>query len=129
MITGLDDQEAVAKALTSGCAGFVSKAQGFDRLVEAIRAVAQGSAFYPAALMGAAFDAARNEPESDLSARELEVLRLLANARLVDEIAEELYLSPHTVRNHVKRILAKLGARSQLEAVVVAARLGLVEVV
>jgi DNA-binding NarL/FixJ family response regulator len=61
-----------------------------------------------------------------LSARELEVLRLLAKGHSTEAIAKELYLSIHTVRNHVSNILSKLGAHSKLEAVALAARDGIV---
>ena len=60
-----------------------------------------------------------------LSAREIEVLRLLAGGRTAREIAEELVLSVHTVNNHVASICAKLGARRRADAVALAARHGL----
>jgi DNA-binding NarL/FixJ family response regulator len=127
LITGTDGRRAVQAALASGCAGFVSKAHGFERLVDAVLAVARGAAVFPAALLSATFDAGPTDA-SGLSTREVEVLQLLAGARSVTEIADELHLSLHTVRNHVKQILAKLGAHSQLEAVVIGARHGLVEI-
>ncbi len=126
LITGTDGRKAVDAALASGCAGFVSKSQGFERLVDAVLSVASGAAVFPAALLSATFDAERRD-RRNLSPRELEILQLLADARPVPAIADELHLSGHTVRNHVKRILVKLGAHSQLEAVVVAAREGIVE--
>ncbi len=126
LITGSDGRNAVDAALASGCAGFVSKVDGFERLVDALLAVARGAAVFPAALLSASLVA---DPARDhsLSARELEILQLLANALSVPVIAERLYLSTHTVRNHVKQILSKLDAHTQLEAVVVAARAGIVE--
>ena len=63
----------------------------------------------------------------DLTAREREVLDALANGRSTEELASELFLSLHTVRNHVRNILTKLHARTKLEAVVVAARAGIVD--
>lgn len=125
LITGTDDHRGVEEAIGTGCAGFVSKAQGFDRLVDAIRVVAAGGAVFPADLLGATLRPEPDDPER-LSERELEVLQLLAEARTVDEIAEALFISPHTVRNHVRQVLTKLGAHSQLEAVVIAARRRLV---
>ncbi len=125
LMTGTDDRKGLSEALAAGCAGFVSKGQGLDRLVEAVLVVAGGAAFFPATLLDQVMRSPA--PRSELTERETDVLRLLADARTVAEISEELHLSPHTVRNHVKQVLAKLGARSQLEAVVIAAREGLVD--
>ena len=125
LMTGTDDRKGLSEALAAGCAGFVSKGQGLDRLVEAVLVVAGGAAFFPASLLDQVM---RNPaPRRDLTDRETDVLGLLADARTVTEISELLHLSPHTVRNHVKQVLAKLGARNQLEAVVIAAREGLVD--
>ena len=127
LITGTDSHRALQTALASGCAGFVSKSQGLERLVDAVLAVSRGAAVFPASLMSAMIG---NDPTMrvGLSPRELEVLQLLADARAVPEISESLHLSAHTIRNHIKQILAKLGAHSQLEAVVLGARLGIVEI-
>ncbi len=65
-------------------------------------------------------------PTSDLSARELEVLRLIAGGAGTGAIALALGLSQHTVRNHVRNLTAKLGAHSKLEAVVIGTRQGLI---
>ena len=125
LMTGTDDRKGLSEALAAGCAGFVSKGQGLDRLVEAVLVVAGGAAFFPATLL----DQVMRTPSTrvELTERETEVLVLLARARTVGEISDELHLSPHTVRNHVKQILSKLGARNQLEAVVIAAREGMVD--
>ena len=64
-------------------------------------------------------------PHTELTARELEVLRLLGEGRDLRAIAELLGVSLHTCRGHVKNVLVKLGAHSQLEAVVIASRSGL----
>lgn len=126
LITGTDGRRAVDAALASGCAGFVSKTNGFERLVEAVLSVASGAAVFPAALLSATLVADEFD-RYGLSARELEIVQMLADARSVPAIADELHLSTHTVRNHVKRILIKLDAHSQLEAVIIAARAGIVE--
>ena len=127
LITGTDERKGVEAALASGCTGFVSKSQGFDELVQAALAVARGAAVFPASLLTEALHEEAPAP-ADLSPRELEVLQRLANATSVSEISDEMHLSVHTVRNHVKQVLAKLGARSQLEAVVIAARRGYVTI-
>ncbi|MGI9646298.1 MAG: response regulator [Ilumatobacteraceae bacterium] len=128
LITGTDDKKGIEAALASGCAGFVSKSQGFGQLVDAVLSVARGAAVFPAALLSQRLEDERTAGDSGLSPRELEVLQLLAEAKSVPEISATLHLSVHTVRNHIKQILAKLGAHSQLEAVVIAARRGQVQI-
>ena len=127
LLTGIDDKRGIEAALASGCAGFVSKAQDFDQLVDAVVAVARGAAAFPASLLSRTLG---EDPASvsDLSPREVEVLQLLAEAKSVPEIAALLYISVHTVRNHIRQVLSKLGAHSQLEAVVLGARLGIVDI-
>jgi DNA-binding NarL/FixJ family response regulator len=127
LLTGIDDRRGIEAALAAGCAGFVSKSQGMDQLVDTVLAVARGAAVFPAALLSSMLDAEPANVESGLTQRELEVLQLLAQARSVGEIAGELHLSMHTIRNHIKQILAKLGVHSQLQAVVLAVRRGYVE--
>jgi DNA-binding NarL/FixJ family response regulator len=128
IVTGADDLRAVEAAIATGCSGFVSKGKSSASLLESIRQVASGAAVFPANLL-AAVTQGTNEPKpTDLTKRELEILGLLAQARNADEIAKELYLSVHTVRNHIRAVLTKLEARSQLEALVIGIRLGLVTV-
>ncbi len=128
LITGTDDRRGLDLALRTGCAGFVSKAQGLDRLVDAVVAIGAGSAVFPAGLLASVTRDGDASVGARLTPREREVLQMLAEANSIDEIAAELVLSPHTARNHVKAILSKLHARSQLEAVVIGARHGLVEI-
>ncbi len=127
LITGTSDKKGIEAALGSGCAGFVSKTQGFGQLVDAVLAVASGGAVFPASLLSRTLRADSHPDDSDLSRRELEILQLLAAANSVPDISRILHLSVHTVRNHVKQVLTKLDAHSQLQAVVIAARRGLVD--
>ncbi|MEZ5264139.1 MAG: LuxR C-terminal-related transcriptional regulator [Acidimicrobiales bacterium] len=69
----------------------------------------------------------REQDQVTLTRREREILLLLAEGAPTTEIARTLYLSTNTVRNHVRRLLSHLGASSRLEAVVVAAKMGLLE--
>jgi DNA-binding NarL/FixJ family response regulator len=128
MLTGQSSGATLADALEAGCAGFVAKEGRFDSLVHAIRAAAAGEIHVPQHLVEEL--AAHLRPRAptlgaDLTDRELEVLRLLGRGRSTDEIVEELMISVHTVRNHIRNILTKLQARSRLEAVTVATRIGL----
>lgn len=128
LISGTDDKKAIEAALTAGCSGFVSKAQGFEQLVDAVIAVAGGAAVFPAILLSQTLGDERAGAETDLSPRELEILQLLAEGRSIAEISDQLHLSVHTIRNHVKQILTKLDAHSQLQAVVNGARRGLIHI-
>lgn len=130
LITGATDDGVVAAALEAGCSGFISKDRGLDELGQAIRAAARGAAVFPADLLAAATRRGerRRGIGDDLTDRELEILRLLAEGRSTEDIAGSLFLSHHTVRNHVRNLLAKLQAHTKLEAVVLAARAGIVHI-
>jgi DNA-binding NarL/FixJ family response regulator len=118
----------LAAALSAGCAGLVAWDGPFAELVTTIRVVAGGGSRVPLALvpeMTAAFRR-RNLP-TDLSDRELEVLALLAQGFATGQMAMHLMLSIHTVRNHIRSLMAKLDAHTRLEAVVTARRRGLID--
>jgi DNA-binding NarL/FixJ family response regulator len=129
IVTGHENnQRVVAEALDAGCAGFVSKQRSVSDLANAVRAAVHGAAVFPADLLAnVARRGVGNANGSELTAREREVLDLLAQGRSTDEIQQQLFLSQHTVRNHVRNVLTKLQARTKLEAVVIAARSGLVD--
>ncbi len=125
LVSGVDAQIAVRSAVAGGCAGFVAKAEGIDELITAIQHVAEDRAVFPAGLLS---DVALTEAAGpELTPREREILGLLATAASSQEMAETLHLSLNTVRNHVRSTMTKLGATTRLEAVVVAARHGLVD--
>lgn len=128
MISGFRDDRTVSAALEAGCSGFVGKGAGVHELARAIRTVMTGAAVFPADMLSSVVRRERADDGNLLTTRETEVLSLLAAAKTVDDIAEQLYLSVHTVRNHVRAILNKLNAKSQLEAVVEGVRAGLVRV-
>jgi len=129
MLTGLSSGATLARALEAGCSGFVAKEGRFDELVETIRAVVRGEVRVPHGLVE---DLARHlRPRapslgSDLTSREREVLALLASGRSTNQMVNELVVSVHTVRNHVRNILTKLQSNSRLEAVALATRHGLI---
>ncbi len=129
LLTGVDDGRVVAAALEAGCSGFVTKDASIENLASAIRAVAQGAAVFPAHELARALRTTPGASRvgSDLTAREREVLGHLADGASTEQIAEDLFLSMHTVRNHVRNILTKLQARTKLEAVVIAARAGIID--
>lgn len=129
MLTGQATSAMLAEALAAGCSGFVAKEGRFDELVETIRAVVRGEVRVPPALIENIAPYLRPRPASlgsDLTSREREVLTLLATGRSTNQMVDEMFLSIHTVRNHVRNILAKLQSNTRLEAVTVAMRLGIV---
>jgi DNA-binding NarL/FixJ family response regulator len=128
LLTGEGSDALVASALEAGCRGFVVKDQPFDELLEAVRTVFAGGASVPPRLLVGAMGQLRSSyrrPGSNLSTRERQILRLVAEGLGNQAIADQLYLSLHTVRNHVKSILAKLDVHSRLGAVALAYREGL----
>jgi DNA-binding NarL/FixJ family response regulator len=129
LLTGFADGAVLARALEAGCAGFVSKGGRFDELVSVIEAVAAGQVRVPAELLEGLVTHLRPRADNlgqDLTAREMEVLVLLSAGRSTSDIADELVVSIHTVRNHIRNLLAKLHASSRLEAVAAATRAGLI---
>jgi len=112
----------------SGAVGHLTKERGFAEVVESVRAAASGEIlFAPSELQRLLLEsAATRKIVEPLTARELEVLRLLANGTSTATAAESLGISTATLRAHVQAVLRKLGAHSRLEAVAEAARLGLV---
>ena len=133
-LTVVSDDDGVAEVLAAGACGFLAKDTPIDDVVLAIRAAAQGAGWLsPRAsevvLGRVRREAVAAEPErsriDDLSARELDVLRLIARGLENAEIADELGISPRTAKNHVSRILAKLGQPGRVQAAVYAVRRGL----
>lgn len=128
MLTASTDEAVLVAALDAGCAGFITKSQPLDDLLDAIRAAAAGEAMVNPALLARLLPriTRRGGPNPDLSARERHVLAVMAEGATNQAIAERLVLSRDTVRNHVSNILRKLGAHSKLEAVAIAAQRGLI---
>jgi DNA-binding NarL/FixJ family response regulator len=136
VLTTFDLDEYVYDAVRAGAAGFLLKDVRPEQLAEAVRTVAAGEALVAPSVTRRLLErfAARPRPGArapdslaGLTDRELEVLRLMARGRSNAEIAAELFLSPATVKTHVTRILAKVGARDRVGAVVVAYETGLAE--
>jgi DNA-binding NarL/FixJ family response regulator len=131
---GLD--EYVVESLRAGASGFLLKDAPPEDLVEAIRIVAAGEALLAPSVTRRLLDrvASRLPPAnedkipalSELTERELEVLKLLARGLSNAEIAEKLVVSETTVKTHVSRVLAKLDLRDRVQAVILAYETGLV---
>jgi DNA-binding NarL/FixJ family response regulator len=130
ILTGLGSDRAAASTVTAGCAGFLTKDRAVDELVAAVRTVSTGGVHLPASVL--ADLAPRLRPGyrpigADLTKREAEILQLFVDGLSTQAIADRLVVSVNTVRNHVQRLLAKLGVHSKLEAVALAAREGLLD--
>ena len=141
MLTTFEVDEYVVQSLRAGASGFLGKGAEPDELLNAIRIAAAGEALLsPVATKGliAKFLAqggtsddgqeskAYSERLAALTGREREVLVLVAGGHSNDEIAEQLTVSPLTVKTHVNRAMAKLGARDRAQLVVIAYESGLV---
>lgn len=125
VFTGWPDERSFLEVMAMGATGFLDKAAPFEDFVDAIHRVSRGELVVSPRFLPALARRATG-PDDELTRRELQVLQLLAEGRSTAEVAEELVLSVNTVRNHVTRVLAKLGVRSRLEAVNVAVRRGLI---
>jgi DNA-binding NarL/FixJ family response regulator len=135
VVTDMDDAGAITSAIRAGARGYVLKTRALDDLVAIIRQAANGGIALSLAdvpnLIGRLQRARQRESEARrsfdlLTAREHQILVLLAHGRSTTETAAALHISPLTVRSHVKSILAKLGVHSKVEAVSYALRNGLV---
>jgi two-component system, NarL family, response regulator LiaR len=118
VFTGSTDPDEVADALHSGADGFAAKAGGIDELVSALRAVRRGQRHLDPRV--AAMLDQRSEQEGVLTARESQVLRLLGKGLTGIEVAERLVLSPETVKTHIRNAMARLHARTRVQAVLIA---------
>jgi DNA-binding NarL/FixJ family response regulator len=130
VVTTFSSDDHVFAALRAGASGFVLKRATAEELVAAVRAVAAGdSLLFPEAVRQLAYRHRRRESHTGppLSARESDVLALMAEGLGNAAIAERLVLGVETVRTHVAAVLRKLGARDRTHAVVLAYSRGLVE--
>jgi DNA-binding NarL/FixJ family response regulator len=135
MLTTFDLDDHVHDALRAGASGFLLKDAPAEDLVEAIRIVARGDALLAPSVTRALIEAVTTRPDTELrphpgietlTEREVDVIKLMARGRSNAEIAGDLILGEATVKTHVGRILAKLGARDRVQAVIIAYESGMV---
>ena len=135
ILTTFDDDEVLSAALRAGAAGFVLKEAPAEDLIRATRAVAQGDAWLDPSVTGRVLAAYRagSTPDraaalqlAELTAREVDVLRLIGRGATNQEIAEQLVISEATVKTHIGHILTKLDLRDRAAAIVFAFDHGLV---
>lgn len=124
VLTNYHSDEDVFRALRAGAMAYILKSAPLEQVMEAIRTVHAGGRSVPPHIAQQLMDRVARSP---LSARELEILQLVARGLKNREIADRLYISENTVRNHVISCLEKLGVRDRTEATAVAIRQGLVQ--
>ena len=132
MLTTFEDDDYLFGALAAGASGFLLKRTRPEDLIAAIHTVAEGDALLSPSVTRKVIDRATTQPQvgrndalERLTPREREVLELIARGLSNAEIAESLVVEETTVKTHVKRVLAKLGLRDRVQAVVFAYESGI----
>jgi DNA-binding NarL/FixJ family response regulator len=134
VLTTFDLDEYVYEAMRAGANGFLLKDAPREQLTSAIRAVAAGDALLAPSVTRRLIErfvgqtyASRPDLAALLTPREVEVLRLVARGKTNAEIAKELFVEESTVKTHVARLLAKLGVRDRIQAVILAYETGFIK--
>ena len=124
-------------AIDAGAIAYLTKSATADQIVEAVRKAAVGEVLIPVELFAKAIarqhkvvidEQARQKLSAQFTPRELDVLRLLAEGHDTATLASRLNIAPHTVEWHVRHVIEKLGVHSKLQAVIAAARVGLIAI-
>ncbi|MEU6378756.1 response regulator transcription factor [Streptomyces sp. NPDC046909] len=132
ILTSFDDEDALLDAIMAGASGYVLKQINGSDLVSAVRTVASGRSMLDPATTSRLMHSLRTEPAeapqvapelAGLSPREREILALIGDGLTNREIGGRLYLSEKTVKNHISRMLAKLGVQRRVQAAVLATHL------
>jgi DNA-binding NarL/FixJ family response regulator len=124
MLTTFEGDVEIQRALKAGARGYLLKSSPPDELVKTIRHVHEGKKGIPPHV---AAHLAEHLSDEDLTGREVEVLRHVAEGRRNRDIAEKLFISEETVKVHVKHIMDKLGASDRTQAVAIAVRRGIIQ--
>nr|WP_168533379.1 response regulator transcription factor [Streptomyces sp. RPA4-2]QIY67232.1 response regulator transcription factor [Streptomyces sp. RPA4-2] len=131
MLTSFDDEEALLDAIMAGAAGYVLKQIKGSDLVSAVRTVASGQSMLDPTTTARLMRSLRADPAGEpalapelvYSPRERDILALIGDGLTNREIGKKLYLSEKTVKNHISRLLAKLGVQRRVQAAVLASHL------
>ena len=126
MLTMHIDRDVIDRAIRAGAVGYLTKDSSISEVILAIQLAANGDRPMSPRLAAAMLDEARRE-DALISAREEEVLQLVADGFGTNEIAERLYISGKTVKNHLASIYEKLNARDRTQAVLMAVKMGIVK--
>jgi DNA-binding NarL/FixJ family response regulator len=125
LFTAFSDRALLARGMESGAKGYLLKEAAHDTLLRAIERVAAGDGFVDPALMPSVL--AAKDREGLLTAREREILQLLADGMSNSDVAAELFISQETVKSHVRHILSKLEADTRTHAVAIALREAMID--
>ena len=131
MLTMHADDDVVRRALQAGAVGYLTKDSSIDDVVEAVRLAASGDGAVSPGLAAALLREASvpaPDPGTQVSAREIEVLQLIAQGASPPEVAAELFISVKTVKNHLSSIYEKLDARDRTQAVLKGLRIGIIRI-
>jgi two-component system, NarL family, response regulator DegU len=126
MLTMHIDRDVIDRAIRAGAVGYLTKDSSISEVILAIQLAANGDRPMSPRLAAAMLDEARRE-DALISVREEEVLQLVAAGYGTNEIAERLYISGKTVKNHLASIYEKLNARDRTQAVLMAVKMGIVK--
>lgn len=126
LYTAFGDRALLTEALDAGARGFVLKEAPLAEVVRAVELVAAGRTYVDPVLAGVLSSSAATDKMPNLTERERAVLRLLADGMTNEEIGKTLFISPETVRTHVRKAMAKLDADTRTEAVATALRQSLI---
>lgn len=122
------DSRTIREAINAGAVGYIDKSSSIDEVVTLMRQILGGDVTLSAPVAEAMLKAVQVTPDHELSDRELEVLRVVAEGCSTPEVAGRLFISQKTVKNHLASIYAKLDARDRTEAVIKAIRMGVVRI-
>jgi len=138
MLTVSDEEDDLYEAIKAGANGYLLKEISVEEVAEAIRAVVQGQSLISPSMASKLLnefnalvkraEEKQQFPAPALTSREIEVLRLVAKGMSNREIADDLYISENTVKNHVRNILEKLHLHNRMEAVIYAVRERLLDI-
>ncbi|MGD0167349.1 MAG: response regulator transcription factor [Gaiellaceae bacterium] len=126
LYTAYSEQALLTEALDAGARGFVSKEAPLTEIVRAVQLVAEGRTYVDPVLAGVISSPAATAKIAQLTQRERDVLRMLSDGHSNEEIGKALFISPETVRTHVRKAMAKLDADTRTEAVATAIRQSLI---
>ena len=126
LYTAFGDRALLTEALDAGARGFVLKEAPLAEVVRAVELVASGRTYVDPVLAGVLSSSAATERMTNLTQRERDVLRLLADGMSNEEIGKNLFISPETVRTHVRKAMAKLNAVTHAQEVATALRQSLI---
>jgi len=132
VISDDDDKDNILQLIQSGIPGYLTKSCSADEIMQALNAVASGKKYFCTRILNIILEKQLlHEPDATqtaaITARETEILKLLASGYSTQKIADHLFLSPHTVHTHRKSIIRKLNIKSPTEFVIHAMDLGLID--